>query len=166
LVENKPLPEGLSNCWLRWALFIFGWINIGIGAVGIVVPGLPTTIFLIIALWAFSKSSDRFQSWLWNHPRFGPNVRHWHNHRVIPVRAKILAVAMMISSLAIIVLVVADDWVLPVTVAVVMIPAAIYVVTRASAPPREAVVAVDGADRSTRIRPGFGDMKTNDADDN
>lgn len=166
MVENRPLPEGLSNCWLRWALFIFGWLNIGIGAVGIIVPGLPTTIFLIIALWAFSKSSDRFQSWLWNHPRFGPNVRHWHNHRVIPVRAKILAVAMMITSLVIIVFFVAENWILPTTVALVMIPAAVYVITRASVPPREAVVTLDGTKGSTRFRSGFGDVKANDADDN
>ena len=66
----------------------------GLGLVGIFIPGLPTTVFLIIAFWAFSKSTERFQNWLWFHPKFGPPIRAWHMHRVIPVRAKIFAAAM------------------------------------------------------------------------
>jgi hypothetical protein len=113
----------------------FGWFNIALGIVGIVVPGMPTTVFLLIALWAFSKSSRRFQQWLWNHRRFGPPIRAWHEHKVIPPAAKITAVSMMSSSFAIVMAFVAETWVLPAVMAAVMLPAALYVVTRASYAP-------------------------------
>ncbi|MEL0022405.1 MAG: YbaN family protein, partial [Rickettsiales bacterium] len=65
------------------------------GLIGIVVPGLPTTVFLLMAAWAFSRSSERFQNWLLAHPRLGPPVIAWRERGAIPARAKILAVAMM-----------------------------------------------------------------------
>jgi uncharacterized membrane protein YbaN (DUF454 family) len=133
---DGPAFDGMDRCWVRWSLFAFGWVCVGVGFVGVFVPGLPTTIFLIIALWAFSKSSERFQRWMWNHPRFGPPLRAWHLHRVIPLRAKILAVAMMASSLAFVTLVVADGWLLPVLMAAVMIPVSVYLLTRDSTVPR------------------------------
>ena len=65
-----------------------------------VVPGLPTTVFLIIALWDFSKNSERFRRWLWKHLRIGPPLRACDEHRVIPTKAKALAVASMTISLS------------------------------------------------------------------
>jgi len=125
----------ITNCWARWALIGFGWLNVVIALIGVVVPGLPTTVFLIVAFWAFSNSSERFQKWMWNHPRFGPSIRHWHNHRVIPKRAKILAVTMMTLSFTYLTFFVADSPMMPVLLALVMVPGGIYVVTRDSLPP-------------------------------
>ena len=67
----KLSSAAVPRCAGRWLFFTFGWLNVVVGVVGVVVPGLPTTVFLIIALWAFSKSSERFRTWLWNHHRFG-----------------------------------------------------------------------------------------------
>jgi hypothetical protein len=61
---------------------------------------MPTTVFLLIALWAFSKSSPRFHDWLYNHPRFGPALRAWREEHAIPGTAKGLALAMMALSIA------------------------------------------------------------------
>lgn len=124
--------QKLKGSWARRALFVFGWFNVVLGAIGVVVPGMPTTVFLIIGLWAFSKSSDRFYSWLWNHPRFGQPLQNWHTHRVIPVRAKFAAVSMMSMSYLFLVVYVANDWTLPLLMAGIMLPAAVYVLTRAS----------------------------------
>ncbi len=140
---NDPIGESdtqFSNCWARWALITFGWINVVVGLIGVVVPGLPTTIFLIIAFWAFSKSSARFQNWIWTHPRFGPTIRHWHNHRVIPRRAKILAVSMMTLSFSYLTVFVAQSMVMPMIMALIMVPSAIYVVTRDGTPPDDVLV--------------------------
>ena len=140
-------PPTIENCWMRWTLLVFGWANIGLGIVGIFLPGLPTTVFLLIALWAFSKSSLRFHTWLWNHPRFGPPVRDWHNHQVIPLKAKLLAVMMMSVSLIYIAAFVAKDWQLPLFMVLILSPIGIYIVTRASSPPEQKVPArvdVDG----------------------
>lgn len=113
---------------------VLGLVCTALGIVGMFVPGLPTTVFLIVALWAFSKSSARLQRWLWAHPRFGPGLRLWHLHRVIPPKGKIAAVSVMILSMAIIVYE-AQSWETPVTVAALMAPVALWICTRRSAPP-------------------------------
>ncbi len=129
-------PDNLARCTLRWGLLAFAWLNVALGMIGVVVPGMPTTVFLLIALWAFSKCSVRFQRWLWEHPMFGASIRNWHDHRVIPVRAKIMASGMMAASFTFLTFFVAETWVLPAVTAAVMVPVCAYIVTRASeAPP-------------------------------
>ena len=82
----------------RLILITLGWICVGLGFVGIFVPGIPTTIFLIIALWAFTKTSKKLRYWLIHHKRFGPFLSNWQEHKVVPRRAKILMVTLMILS--------------------------------------------------------------------
>ena len=79
----------------RMILISLGWLCVSLGFIGIFVPGIPTTIFLIIALWAFTKSSKKLRNWLLNHKRFGPILNNWQQHKVVPRRAKILMVALM-----------------------------------------------------------------------
>jgi uncharacterized membrane protein YbaN (DUF454 family) len=83
---------------IRILLIVFGGLCVATGIVGIFVPGLPTTIFLIIALWAFTRSSPRLEAWLLGHPRFGPPLRAWRQHGAIPRRAKYIAVATIATS--------------------------------------------------------------------
>ncbi len=116
----------------RYLMIAFGWLCVGVGIIGVVVPGLPTTVFLLIAAWAFSRSSERFQRWLIEHPRFGPPVVAWRDRGAIPPRAKVLAVVMMCTSLAIIV-VYGDGWILPTVTGTIMACAAAYVVSRPNA---------------------------------
>ena len=82
----------------RLALIILGWVCVSLAFVGIFVPGIPTTIFLIIALWAFTKTSKKLRYWLLHHKRFGPILSNWQEHKVVPLRAKILMVTFMILS--------------------------------------------------------------------
>ena len=84
---------------MRPFYFLLGWCFFGLGAVGAVVPGLPTVPLMLVALWAFSRSSQRFHDWLYDHSLFGPPLQQWRSHRVIPLKAKILAVATMTASL-------------------------------------------------------------------
>ena len=82
-------------------LITIGWLCVGLAFVGTFVPGIPTTIFLIIALWAFAQSSKKFHSWLLNHKRFGPILQNWESHKVVPRKAKILMVILQISAVII-----------------------------------------------------------------
>jgi len=66
-----------------------------LGFIGVFVPVLPTTPFMLLALWCFSRSSDRFHDWLYHHRVFGPPMQQWHQHRVIPVGAKAIAILFM-----------------------------------------------------------------------
>ena len=142
--EHPPIPSRIKHCTLRWALLAFGWLNVALGVIGIIVPGMPTTVFLLMALWAFSKCSERFQTWLWEHKRLGPPVRAWHEHKVIPPAAKIFAVVMMSSSVAIVSFFIAESWVMPSVMACILVPIAFYIVTRTSYPPAEIVVTDRG----------------------
>ena len=66
-----------------------------------VLPVLPTTPFVLLAAACFARSSERFYHWLLNHRAFGPLVREWREHRSIPYRVKLYAIAMMASTLAV-----------------------------------------------------------------
>ncbi len=128
-------PPPLTHSRLCPVFLALGWVCMGLGIVGAFVPGLPTTVFLIVALWAFTKSPDRLRWWLWTHPKFGPPLRAWHLHRVISPPAKAAAVVMMMISVAI-VAVSASSWQAPVILAVVLVPIAVWIVTRRSAVPQ------------------------------
>lgn len=72
-----------------------GFLFVGLAALGVVLPVLPTTPFLLIAAACFARSSPRFYDWLMTNRVFGPLIRDWREHRSIPLRAKILAVALI-----------------------------------------------------------------------
>ena len=119
---------------VRPLLIVFGWLCVALGFVGIFVPGLPTVPFLLLALWAFSRSSQQFHDWLYTHPRLGPPLRDWREHGVIPTRTKCVAVTVMAISLMWITFGIADSWVLPAVVAACLVPAALFIVTRPATP--------------------------------
>lgn len=76
-----------------------GLMCVGLGVLGAFLPVLPTTPFLLVALWAFARSSKRLETWLLNHPRFGPRLRAWRRHRVVPLPVKLTAWGSMVGSL-------------------------------------------------------------------
>ncbi len=84
---------------MRVVYAMIGLFFVGLGLVGMFLPVLPTTPFLLIALWAFSKSSKRLENWLLHHRVLGPLIDDWHRYRVIPLYAKLLAWSMMVLSL-------------------------------------------------------------------
>lgn len=84
---------------MRPLYFTFGCLLFCLGFVGAFVPVLPTTPFMLLALWCFSRSSDRFHDWLYHHKVFGPPMQQWHEHRVIPASAKVIALLFMSASM-------------------------------------------------------------------
>ncbi|MEL0167225.1 MAG: YbaN family protein [Pseudomonadaceae bacterium] len=77
-----------------------------LGAIGVVVPGLPTTPFLLVAAWASARGWPELEARLLLHPHYGPLIRDWREHRAVPRRAKWAASALMLSSILMI-------WLLP-----------------------------------------------------
>ena len=120
---------------MRTVYFLLGCGFFGLGAVGTVVPGLPTTPFMLLALWAFSKSSRRLHDWLYAHPVFGPPLQRWRNHRVIPIRAKLLAVVTMAASFAYLAFFATINVWIKVSIALVMLYGATFILSKPSQVP-------------------------------
>jgi len=76
-----------------------GLICVGFGMLGAVLPVLPTTPFLLVALWLFARSSERFHRWLYHHPVFGKTLQNWEQHQVITTPVKVIAVTSMFASM-------------------------------------------------------------------
>jgi uncharacterized protein len=81
--------------WQRVLWAAAGALALITGIVGIFVPLLPTTPFVLLAAFCFSRGSERCERWLLEHPRFGPIVRDWRAQRAVPLRAKQFASVMM-----------------------------------------------------------------------
>lgn len=73
-----------------------GWIALGLGIIGAVLPVLPTTPFLLLAAACFSQSSERWHQWLLNNRYAGPMIRDWEEKRCVSLRTKIVAISSMV----------------------------------------------------------------------
>ena len=85
---------------MRKALWIgLGLFFVGCAYIGILLPGVPTTFFVILAAWAFSKSSEKFNKWLHEHKLFGKYLTNWETKKVYPTRGRYAMVGVMCLSL-------------------------------------------------------------------
>ncbi|WP_264289452.1 DUF454 family protein [Duffyella gerundensis] len=84
----------------RIILIIIGWLAIVLGTLGIVLPLLPTTPFMLLAAWCFARSSPRFHHWLLWRSWFGRYIRHWQQHRALPKGAKSRAILFILATFA------------------------------------------------------------------
>ncbi|WP_033073045.1 YbaN family protein [Sphingopyxis sp. MWB1] len=75
----------------RHLFFVGGWLSLALGAVGAVLPLLPTVPFVILAAFCFARSSPRLEAWLVTHPRFGQHIVAWRENGAISRRGKVAA---------------------------------------------------------------------------
>ena len=94
-------PYETRNPLLRCCLLTIGWLSVALGVLGIFLPLLPTTPFLLLAAACFMRSSKRFYLWLVEHPRLGPWIRDYLAGEGIPRKAKIYAIGLMWLSIGI-----------------------------------------------------------------
>lgn len=113
--------------WLR----VLGATSLALAFAGLFLPLLPTTPFVLLAAWAFARSSPRLRSWLESHPRFGPPLRDWESRGAVPRRAKAAAVAGMSSSWVLLT-VSLDQALVSAAAGAFMLAVAAYLVTRPS----------------------------------
>ena len=115
----------------RVFFLVSGWICFGLGIIGVVLPVLPTTPFMILAAFLFARGSPRARKWLIEGTRFGPHITLWENQGAIAPAAKKLAIGVMALVFVVSVVLQAPIWVLIVQAAC-MGPAAIFIWTRPS----------------------------------
>ena len=131
--ETKFSPKRLA--WL-----CLGGLCVVLGAIGVIVPLLPTTIFMIIAAYAFARSSPRLHQWLMSHRVFGPLINDWNAHGVVSVQAKWMSSLSMILVFALSAYMGAPRWVL-VLQAIILAAVAIFLLTRPSKASRDLIAA-------------------------
>lgn len=79
----RPLPRAA-----RWLLLAFAGLCLVLAVIGVILPGMPATVFLLMAAWAAARSSPRLHAWLLGHHLFGPMLRDWENGHCVSRRAK------------------------------------------------------------------------------
>ncbi|SDK28376.1 YbaN family protein [Billgrantia gudaonensis] len=94
----------------RVAYLALAWVSFALGVIGAFLPLMPTTCFMLLAVWAASRGSPRFALWIREHPRFGPTVVAWEGERAIPRHAKYLAVLALGVSILVLALTVSVVW--------------------------------------------------------
>jgi len=100
-------PKGDHSAGARMAFLVAGHVCVGLGILGFLLPVLPGTVFLIAAAFCYARGSGRFYHWLLHHKWLGPPVKDWEQHRAMTVRAKIVAIGMLVAGVGISVLFVA-----------------------------------------------------------
>jgi uncharacterized membrane protein YbaN (DUF454 family) len=85
----------IKNPFIRWILFVSGFILVGLGVAGMFLPLLPTTIFLILAAWCFARSSERFYRWIHYNSLFGKYIRDYRSGNGMTFRSKIISVTVL-----------------------------------------------------------------------
>lgn len=113
----------------RAVLVALGLLALALGAIGIFVPLLPTTPFILLAAIAFANSSERLNRWLLQHDTFGPLIENWRRHGAISRNTKIVSALSMMVIIAISILLEVPTYIVVVQAAVLSISAA-FILTR------------------------------------
>ena len=117
---------------VRIVYLLLGFVFLGLGIIGALLPILPTTPFLLLALACFAQSSKRLHTWLYNNQLLGPPLQKWNKYRVIPPVAKVIAVTSMVGSFVYIILFLAMPNYLTVSICFIMAYGAWFVLSKPS----------------------------------
>ncbi len=128
-VAARPPDRPPLSLTARRALTAAGILCVAIGAVGVVVPVLPTTPFLLLAAACFARSSDRFYIWLMNHRWFGPTIRDYRERRGITRTTKVVAIVILWGSIAISSFLALDSWLPRLVLTVVAVAVTVHLLT-------------------------------------
>lgn len=136
---DAPAAPALAARRWRWFYLALGYICVGLAIAGAVLPVLPTTPFLIVAVWAYMRSHPQRAERLLAHPRFGPLLRDWREQGAIPTRAKIMAISLMAASWGLVYVTSASRPLVPWIVGLTLCATGLFILTRPA--PRRAPAA-------------------------
>src|SRR5688572_16373006 len=111
IARFEPGPDRMAGRFVRPLLIAAGVVLVAVGAVGIFVPLLPTTIFLLLAAACFGKSSPGAYRWLTTNRWFGPILRDYHEDRGATLRTKMMSIVTLWLGLALAIWLIGNPWV-------------------------------------------------------
>lgn len=91
------MPEPKTGRIKKWVLVSVGCTALALAVLGVVLPGLPTTPFVLLAAACFAKASPQLHSWLLEHRLLGPMVRDWEMHHSLSLKVKCLSTSLMLA---------------------------------------------------------------------
>ncbi|QQS39613.1 MAG: YbaN family protein [Acidobacteriota bacterium] len=133
----------------RFIFLTLGIVAVGLGFIGAFLPLLPTTPFLLLAAFFFSKSSERLHQWLLNHKMFGKLIRDWRQHGAIAPRAKFFSMALIVPMYSYTLFFYDYHIVLKGIVAALAVWSTVFILTRPNGPKKEPVEVPSGAAEQT-----------------
>lgn len=129
-MEGAPRPPGSKSPLARGIWFGLGLLCVALGGIGVVLPLMPTVVFLILAAGCFARSSPRLEAWILDHPVFGPPVRAWRARGAIPPRGKAMAVGGLAGGYTVFALAAQPAAPLALLVAAIMAAIGLWIVSR------------------------------------
>ena len=114
---------------MKWLLTIFGCVSLGLGILGIFLPVLPTTPFLLLSAALFLRSHRGLYQWLMDHPRFGPYIKNFLVHKSIPLHVKIVSVTMVWLTIINCIIFVLDHWALRLMLILIAVGVTIHILS-------------------------------------
>ncbi len=136
MIQPASDPESTSRAHatvrrspIAWVWRLIGLLMVGLAIAGAFLPLLPTTPFLLVAVFCFARSSPRLHHWLITHKRFGPMIADWNQHGALSRRVKIVSVSVMVATLALSAMLKVPAYVLIIQ-ALVLCGSATFILTR------------------------------------
>lgn len=129
--DNAHLPA--ISFGKRVIYFVLGFLMLLLGGIGVVLPVMPTTIFIILAAWFFARSSPKLEARLLADPRFGPLIIEWRERGAIPPRAKLYAMVGMMLGYGLFWWGAEPGMLLAIAVTIFMLGSALYILSRPNA---------------------------------
>jgi uncharacterized protein len=117
----------------RSGYLLLGLLCVGLGFIGYIVPGMPGTVFFIVALWAFQRSSPRLEQWLLNNRYVGPTLQDWRANKSMRPRTKVVAITAIWLCMALTVFLTQKLW-LAIVLGITATALTYYLATRPSSP--------------------------------
>jgi uncharacterized membrane protein YbaN (DUF454 family) len=96
----------------RFMALFFAYLFLGLAIIGVVVPGLPTVPFLLLAAWFSARGSERLHKWLYEHPRLGRILIDWETQKAVSRKSKVIAVLMLLLSWVVMYQRIGSNWIL------------------------------------------------------
>ena len=112
---------------IRYVYVVLGILFCVLGVIGIFVPLLPTTPFLLLSAVLFFRSSPRLYHLLLNHPQLGPYIRNFREHKAIPLRIKIISVSLVWLTILHAVFFLLDSWILEILLLILAVCITVYI---------------------------------------